>query len=61
VQHFDLGWFSRIPERQEAEKAVQGIRLISRGQLELFFPEAEVIEERFAGLTKSLVAQKAWI
>jgi hypothetical protein len=61
VQHFDLGWFSRIPERQEAEEAVQGIRLISRGQLELFFPEAEVIEERFAGLTKSLVAQKAWI
>jgi ubiquinone/menaquinone biosynthesis C-methylase UbiE len=59
VQHFDLGWFSRIPARLEAEEAVRSIQLISRKQLKSFFPEAEVIEERFAGITKSLVAQKA--
>ncbi|HYI38507.1 MAG TPA: class I SAM-dependent methyltransferase [Thermoleophilaceae bacterium] len=32
------------------------VELISRGDLELYFPEAEILHERLAGLSKSLIA-----
>jgi hypothetical protein len=58
VQHFDLGWMGRHVVKEEAEKAVLSIQLLSRGELRSFFPDADLENERFFGLTKSLLAYK---
>ena len=59
VQHFNLGWYSRIRDREAAGRAVTGIRLLSRGEFGQLFPEARIFEERFYGLVKSFVAYTA--
>lgn len=56
IQHFNLGWSSRIPDHQQAFAEVTGIRLLSRLELVQLFPEATVFEEKFYSLVKSFVA-----
>lgn len=56
VQHFDLGWFSRISDQSAAFREVTSIRLLSRREFEYLFPQAHIFEERFYGLVKSFVA-----
>jgi hypothetical protein len=58
IQHFNLGWYSRIQDRQAALREVTGIRLLSRGEFAQLFPEATIFEEKFYGLVKSFVAYK---
>jgi ubiquinone/menaquinone biosynthesis C-methylase UbiE len=60
LQKFNLGWIARVPEFQNAKLVVQSIRLLTRRDLEQLFPEAEIFEERFLGLTKSFVAYSGW-
>ena len=60
LQKFNLGWVARVPEYQNARLVVQSIRLLTRWDLEQMFPEAEIFEERFFGLTKSFVAYSGW-
>jgi SAM-dependent methyltransferase len=55
VQHFELGWMSREPDRRRAEEAVRSVNLLSRQQLQRLFPEAWMLEEKLFGLTKSLL------
>ena len=55
VQHFALGWYPRARDRQEAEARVDGIRLLSEGELHAMFPDATIRKERLL-MTKSLVA-----
>lgn len=56
VQHFDLGWFQRVPEPAAARTLVQSIRLLSGSQFQHLFPEATLYQERVGGLVKSFVA-----
>lgn len=56
VQHFDLGWYSRIPDYQKAISEVTRIRLLTRAELVQLFPEATIFVEKFYGLVKSFVA-----
>lgn len=56
VRHFALGWFHKTPDRVQAEKEVRGIHLISKEDVRMLFPDASISEEKFAGLTKSLLA-----
>jgi hypothetical protein len=56
VQHFSLGWFGKIPDREKAEREVRAIQLISKKDVQMLFPDANLKEEKFAGLTKSLLA-----
>jgi ubiquinone/menaquinone biosynthesis C-methylase UbiE len=58
VQHFDLGWMLKSVERTEAEEKVRSIQLLSRKEVRMLFPDAELGEEKFAGLVKSLLAYK---
>ncbi|MBZ5551567.1 MAG: methyltransferase domain-containing protein [Acidobacteriia bacterium] len=60
LQKFNLGWIARVPDYPSAKLAVQTIRLLTRRDLEQMFPEAEIFEERFLGLTKSFVAYSGW-
>ncbi|MFI5252543.1 MAG: class I SAM-dependent methyltransferase [Bacteroidota bacterium] len=58
VQHFSLGWFERMRNREEAEKLVSGTRLMKSSELKQIFPGAEIWHERILWITKSLVAIK---
>jgi len=55
LQHYALGWYARIRDRQEAIREVSSIRLLGRKELMRLFPGAEIFEERFYGLVKSFV------
>lgn len=56
VQHFNLGWYSRIPDYRRALAEVTSIRLLSKAEFLQLFPEARIFEEKFFGLVKSFVA-----
>lgn len=56
LQHFNLGWYRRIPDHQKALSEVSSIRLLNRPEFEQLFPEAHIYDERFYGLVKSFVA-----
>jgi hypothetical protein len=59
VQRFALGWYGRLPRRQDAEREVTGIHLLSRLEVVKLFPEATIFEEKYCGLVKSFVAYTA--
>jgi hypothetical protein len=52
----DCGFRPRTPDREAALESVREIRLIGRRELRRLFPEAELVAERFLGLTKSWTA-----
>jgi SAM-dependent methyltransferase len=56
VRTFKLGWFPKIQEQQKAFSEVTGIRLISRHEIKMLFPNAIIFDEKYLGLTKSFVA-----
>jgi hypothetical protein len=56
VQHLALGWMPKIPDRAEAMRAIQQIRLLGWRDCQRLFPDAFIWREKFLGLTKSLVA-----
>ena len=56
VQHFALGWYERIRDREAAWREVSSIQLLDRGSFQGLFPDATVHDERYAGLVKSFVA-----
>ncbi|WAP68981.1 methyltransferase domain-containing protein [Jiella pelagia] len=56
MQRRNLGFFPRAKTREEAWRNVAEIRLLDRKMMRRLFPEADLREERVAGLTKSLMA-----
>ncbi|NDW07001.1 class I SAM-dependent methyltransferase [Jiella pacifica] len=56
MQRRNLGFFPRAESREEAWRNVAEIRLLDRKLMRRLFPEAELRDERVAGLTKSLMA-----
>ena len=56
VQHFHMGWLPKLPDREQARREVEHIRLLSRGEFQQLFPDAAIYDEKFAGLVKSFVA-----
>lgn len=58
VKHFSLGWYERVADAQEASRIVEGIRLMKRSELEMLFPGASILSEKFLGLTKSYIVVK---
>ena len=53
IMHFRLGWFKKEPNKQKASKLSSSIRLLSKKELRLLFPEGKISEEKFLFLTKS--------
>lgn len=60
LQHFNLGWFKRTQNRDEAERLVKSIRLLRRKDLKTLFPNGSIIEERFGGMVKSFIIYEGW-
>ena len=60
LQHFDLGWYKKIPNYVAARQEVETIRLLSRRDVMQLFPEGTLYNERFAGLTVSFVIYAGW-
>jgi hypothetical protein len=56
VQNFKLGWFPKIPDYQKALLEVTSIRLLTKSEVQVLFPDAEIFEEKYFGLTKSFFA-----
>jgi len=56
IRHYDLGWYTKIPDRSTGLSVVTSIRLLSRGEFTQIFPEATIFDEKFLGLVKSFVA-----
>lgn len=56
IQHFDLGFIKKIPNRKKAIEKVNEIRLINRNELKRLFPNAMIYNENIFYLTKSFIA-----
>lgn len=50
------GFAERAPDMGEAMRGVQHARLLDKAQFKYLFPDATHYDERFGGLTKSLIA-----
>lgn len=55
LMHFDLGWRRKTPDKKKARKSVTSINLLSKKKLKNLFPEGNLYEEKFLGMTKSFV------
>ena len=60
VSNFNVGWYRRIADSDEARREVESIQLLTGEQFTALFPEASIYPERIAGLTKSFVAMGGW-
>jgi len=55
VRHFNLGWYKRTPGREKAVEICRSIRLLTKTELRILFPDAEIRTERFLGFPKSFI------
>lgn len=60
VNHFDVGWYRRIPNRGDARAEVESIQLLTRKRFAALFPDATITDEKLFGMTKSFVAIGGW-
>jgi hypothetical protein len=58
IQRFALGCMPRLADVDQARALASDTRLLKRHEIDALFPNVEVVEERFAGLTKSFVVRK---
>lgn len=58
VTRFSLGWYRKTAGVHEAATIVDGIRLLKRSEMQRLFPDAQIVAEKFLGLTKSYIALK---
>ncbi|MGH8012464.1 MAG: methyltransferase type 11, partial [Candidatus Binataceae bacterium] len=48
------GWL--VPSRQQFQREMQRVRLLTAKEMRELFPEARIVREKFLGMTKSLIA-----
>lgn len=60
LSRFDLGWWKRIPDYRAAKAEIESIQLLTGRQLQQLFPDATLVQERVAGLTKSFIVYGGW-
>lgn len=56
LNRFNLGYFSKEKNREDALKVVSSVRLLKKKDLLSIFPGAKILKERFLFFTKSLIA-----
>ncbi|MCB0358878.1 MAG: class I SAM-dependent methyltransferase [Bdellovibrionales bacterium] len=59
IRRFDLGFTRREPDAEAARRTAESVRLLDKADMARLFPDAQLLEERLFGLTKSLVAVRA--
>lgn len=60
LRHFRLGTYGRVRDLEQARSHIREIRLLTCAEFQALFPAAEILPERFCGLTKSFVAHAGW-
>jgi len=60
VRNFKLGWYERKPIVYEAKSLLDSVNLLSKKELIGLFPEGNLYEEKFLGLTKSFIVFSGW-
>jgi hypothetical protein len=58
VKNFSLGWFKKTGSETEAEKNVNSIKLLTKGDLIKLFPNGNLRKEKFLFFTKSFLVYK---
>lgn len=58
LMNFNLGWYPKTPVKNKAANICRSIRLLSKTELKLLFPGAQISKENFYGLTKSYIVMK---
>jgi hypothetical protein len=53
---FRLGWYDRAADLDESMSYVEDAVMLDARQMQMLFPDARLVRERFYGLTKSLIA-----
>jgi hypothetical protein len=56
VRSFNLGWYPKTPDRDQATHLVRSHRLLVEQELRALFPRAMLYKETALGLVKSLIA-----
>ena len=57
-ERFALGWAERADSPETANIQARSVNLLSKRQVRELFPNTQIIEEKFLGLTKSYIAIK---
>lgn len=60
LRHFNLGWYNKITDKEEAIKTINSIRLLKEWELKELFPRATIYENKFWGLTQSFILYKGF-
>jgi len=56
IRHFSLwGWLTK-PSQPDIDQALRTLTLLDEREMRELFPDATIIEERFLGMVKSLIA-----
>ncbi|MBU0560100.1 MAG: hypothetical protein KKG93_11085 [Bacteroidetes bacterium] len=55
IRHFNLGWYEKERHYSRSLEIAKSIRLLKRKEIFELFPEAEIINEKCFGLTKSFI------
>ncbi len=60
LRHFSLGWYNKVPDKQEATKIAASIRLLRKRDLEKLFPDGIIYNEKLFGFTISFIVYGGW-
>ncbi len=60
IQRRQCGWRGPCPNREDAQRAVDEVRLLTRREMRSLFPDATLWGERMGGLVKSWVAYEGF-
>ena len=59
LTHFDMGWYPKMSDEEARDVAVN-TQLLSKQKFLDLFPQANLYEEKVAGLTKSFITYDGW-